>query len=448
LLTCRLDYPAACLYGNLKTSNLNDMENNKTMKIAVVGAGVAGIVAAHLLQRRHNVSLFEKNTYVGGHTNTIVIKDGPDAGAAVDTGFIVLNDQTYPTFNRFLKQLGVKVQNSNMSFGYHCENSGLQYAGTDLNGLFAQRSNFFRPDFLRMLKDIRDFSKSAKTALRENHLNGDTLAEYVTAGGYSSGFTEHYLAPMSAAIWSTPPDKIMEFPCEPFIRFFDNHGLLSFKDRPQWQTVVGGSHAYVNEFRRLFKGDMITGADISAVERLDSGVVIRMKDGSQQNFDRVVIATHADQALRLLQDPAPEERDLLGVWQYQKNHTVLHNDASVMPSNRRAWASWNYRREQGQDEESQISVSYHMNRLQGLQIQRQYFVTLNRPVAYADDSIIYEIPYTHPVYTKAAMASQAKLPVLNGVRNTYFCGSYFGYGFHEDAVRSAVAVAKHFGIDL
>lgn len=428
------------------------MENQSTgipsMRVAVIGGGVAGIVAAHILQRRHDVTLFDQNDYLGGHTHTIVLTEGPDAGAAVDTGFIVLNDHTYPTFHRFLAQLKVPVRFADMSFGFHSEPDNLQYAGTSLNGLFAQRINLLRPAFWRMLLDIRRFCQTACRDLREGRLMDITLGDYIRRGGYSRAFIEDYLLPMGGAIWSAASEKMLEFPAAALIRFFENHGLLSLKNRPRWQTVVNGSHTYVRKFLECFRGTVHLACPVLGVGREEDGVQVRLRDGSVQHFDKAVIAAHADQALRMLEDPSPEEKRLLGAWSYSLNHTLLHTDPRVMPPIQRAWASWNYTRERASGSETPVSVTYHMNRLQGLTTQRDYFVTLNRHQAVTKNHILQEMEYTHPQFTTASMATQSELPLLNGPRHTYFCGSYFGYGFHEDAVKSGAAVARAFGLEL
>lgn len=417
------------------------------LSVAVVGGGVAGIVAAHLLSRRHDVTLYERNGYVGGHTNTIVIPSGPDAGTPVDTGFIVLNDKTYPTFHRFLRDLGVPWRWSDMSFGYHCEESGLQYAGTDLRGLFAQPTNMLRPSYLGMLLDIRRFCLEARRDLAHGGAGGRTLGRYVEDGGYGAAFSRDYLMPMGAAIWSASPEEMLEFPAETFLRFFSNHGLLSLEDRPRWQTVVGGSHAYVKAFLKGFKGRVHTESAVVGVRREEGGARLRLAGGREARHDRLVLAAHADESLRLLEDPSAREKELLGAWRYLKNRTVLHTDASVLPPNRRAWASWNYVREAGAGAGA-VSVTYHMNRLQGLATAAQYCVTLNRRKPIGKNCIIKAIEYEHPAYTVSAVAAQGGLPSLQGQRGTFFCGSYFGYGFHEDAVKSGVAVAGAFGIEL
>ena len=416
--------------------------------IAVIGGGVSGIVSAYLLHEQHQVTLFEQNNYLGGHTNTIEIEEGPDAGLAVDTGFIVLNDATYPLFQKFLARLGVGTRVSEMSFGFQCLQSGLVYAGNDLNGLFAQRRNLASPVFYRFLLEIARFGRNAKKDLAAGTVPQMTLGEYLQQGEYQQFMIDNYLLPMAAAIWSTPTMQAAEFPAEAFLRFFSNHGLLSFRNRPQWRTVVGGSYAYVKAFQKVFTGDLHLDAGVQQVFREKGGVRLQLKDGEERHFDQVVIASHADQALRLLGDPSREEKRLLSPWNYQLNHTVLHTDASLLPPQKAAWSAWNFTRERGVADTRPVFVSYYMNLLQGLKAERDYCVTLNRQQGFRPESVIAEFNYHHPQYDFDALATQAELPQLNGQRNSWFCGSYFGYGFHEDAVRSAVAVAKGFGVSL
>jgi predicted NAD/FAD-binding protein len=413
--------------------------------VAVIGAGVAGIVAAHLLQERHKVSLFEQNDYLGGHTNTIEITEGPDAGLAVDTGFIVLNDATYPLFQKFLARLGVATRNADMSFGFQCRETGLVYAGNDLNGLFAQRRNLASPGFFRFLLEISRFSRRARKDLAAGSVPHATLGEYLRQGDFSPFMIDNYLLPMAAAIWSTPTLLAAEFPAEAFLRFFNNHGLLSFRNRPQWKTVVGGSHTYVKAFQRQFNGEIHLKAGVRQVFRDRSGVRLHCADGTIRHFDQVIIACHADQALRLLGDPGQDEQRLLSAWQYQLNHTVLHTDSSLLPKQKSAWSAWNFCRESCEAKGRPVSVTYYMNLLQGLPARQDYCVTLNRQQKLPPEKVIAEFDYQHPQYDFASLATQSELPNLNGRRNSWFCGSYFGYGFHEDAVRSAVAVAEDFG---
>ena len=423
-------------------------ENEQDLRIAVVGGGVAGITAAHLLQRRHRVTLYEKNDYVGGHTHTIEVPDGPDRGLPVDTGFIVLNDRTYPLLHRLLEQLGVGVQDTEMSFSFQSTATGLEYAGTGLNGLFAQRRNLVRPAHWRLLFEVARFCRAARADLAGNRLGRSTLHEYLTRGRYHVDMVDHYLVPMASAIWSTPPGQVTGFPAEPFLRFFDNHGLLSPFHRPRWQTVVGGSHAYVKAFLAGFGGVVRTRAAVTGIRRGADAVTVRTTEGEPESYDRVVVAAHADEALGLLDDPSDGERDLLGAWRYQRNRVVLHTDASFLPRSRRAWGCWNYSGLQDPGPDALGCVTYWMNALQGLRTETQYCVTLNpdRPVPQA--AVVRELEYSHPTYSLASMATQAQLPTLNGRARTYFCGSYFGYGFHEDAVRSAVEVGRQFGLEL
>ena len=425
-----------------------DYTHASEMRIAVLGGGVAGLTAALLLQQRHRVTLYEKNDYVGGHTNTITIPDGPDAGTPVDTGFIVLNNKTYPLFNRLLARLECPVRNSDMSFGYHDKESGLQYAGTSLSGLFAQPFNAVKPSYWRFLREIARFCRTARADLAAGRLGGLTVGQYLEQCGYTAFTRRAYILPMAGAIWSSSLRDIEAFPAEMMIRFWENHGLLSLEDRPQWMTVTGGSQAYVRRAIARLEGAIYIRAPVTAVRRDGESVRVQAEGHRETVYDAVVLAAHADESLRMLADPSPDEQRLLGAWTYQRNRTVLHTDESLMPPNRRAWASWNYRRHATREMDGPVPVTYHMNRLQGLQTQRQYFVTLNSPRAPRPETIIREIDYTHPLYSFAAMQSQAALPALNGVNRTFFCGSYFGHGFHEDAVRSGVQVARACGIDL
>ena len=421
---------------------------NQRRNIAVVGAGVAGIVSAHILSRAHDVTIFESSSRIGGHTNTVELKDGPDAGAAIDTGFIVLNDKNYPLLHKFLKQLEVPVRWSNMSFGYHCDSSGFEYSGDNLYTLFCDRFNLLRPKFYLFIFELCRFCKRALSDLEAGELSDITLGEYLTRVGANELFVEHYLIPMAAAIWSAPDKSVLDFPAEMFVRFFKNHGLLSFADRPRWQTVVGGSHSYLKKFKSQFKGQIeLNRPVVSVSSEGKQGVYIGFSDGSREQFDDVVVATHADQARSIL---SPEFGDLLAVlkdWSYHSNHTVLHTDETILPKNRRCWSSWNYRRVP-KSEESPVFVSYYMNLLQGLDLQRDYIVTLNSSLPIDEKKIVAEFSYSHPVYSREVIDTASDLDGVNGEHNVYLCGSYTGNGFHEDAVRSAVKVASLFGLDL
>lgn len=430
-------------------------------RIAVVGGGVAGITAAYLLDERYDVCLFEAGSYLGGHTNTITLAEGPDAGVGVDTGFIVLNDKNYPLFHRLLERLDVSIRWSNMSFGFFDPQREFYYAGRGFNGLFAQRSNILRPSFYRFLAEVMRFGREGQCALDDDSVStAETLGAFLRRGRFSQAFIEDYLLPMGAAIWSTPELKVLDFPARAFLYFFRNHGLLSLKDRPRWQTVSGGSQTYVKKFAGVFGGSIRLSSPVLRVEREEQGCRVFTAEGGGESFDKVVFATHADQTLSMLAQPSEQEQSLLGAWHYQSNDTILHTDESLLPVCQRAWASWNYSggnyRGGGnaslQNADETLSapavLTYWMNLLQGLNTEKNYFVSLNSKDAIREDSIIARIDYLHPQYTTAAMDTQKALPELNGMNNSYFCGSYFGYGFHEDAVRSAVFVAREFGIEL
>lgn len=408
------------------------------LRIGVIGAGVAGIVCAYQAAKHHHVILFEKNNYLGGHTNTFVIQEGVDSGTAVDTGFIVLNDRTYPNFHKMLDEWGVKTRFSDMSFGYWDKTTDFRYAYTNFNGVFAQRKNLFDYKFWKLSYELIQFFKKGSLALHKEHFYNLTLGEFINIEGFSKELQEKYLLPMGSAIWSIPSSKLLEFPAAAFLHFFANHGLLNISDRPNWQTVEGGSFRYVEAFKKKYKGDFILNASIETIIRKDQLIEVRLKNGSLFHFDKVVIAAHADEALQLLEKPSEYEVKALSPWRYENNHVVLHTDRSIMPKHKRAWASWNFHRENNEDV---CMITYHMNRLQGLKTHHDYFVTLNCH-AISEQKTIKTFEYTHPVYNKEALESQELLAQLNGKSNTYFCGSYFGYGFHEDAVKSAIEVSK------
>lgn len=420
---------------------MNKERSDVRRRVAVIGGGVAGIVAAHLLQDFCEVTIFEKEDYLGGHTHTVSVPHGPDAGTPVDTGFIVFNEATYPLFIRFLEELKVPSRETQMSFGFHCERTGLFYAGTDLAGIFAQRSNVFSARYYRFLFEIVRFCRQGKADLTHAQELG-TLDDYVARHRFSPFMVENYLLPMAAAIWSTPAGRVGQFPALSFLRFFNNHGLLSLLDRPKWRTVAGGSCSYVRAFLRRFRGTVRLETPIARVLRGAAGVSVEVAGEEPRIFDDVFIAAHADQALRLLGDPSPEEARLLGAWRYEENTTVLHTDVSVLPPTPKAWACWNFRREAR--EESRVYVTYAMNLLQGLSAQKQYLVTLNRPSPHEESQVLASLVYHHPVYTRDSMDTQSSLASLNGQRSTYFCGSYFGFGFHEDAVRSSHEAVAQF----
>lgn len=414
--------------------------------LAVIGSGAAGITAAHYLQARYRIVLIERDTRLGGHTHTVEIPDGPDAGTPVDTGFIVLNDKNYPLLHRLLDDLGCSWRWSDMSFSYESASGDLAYAGTGFNGLFAQRRNLFRPSYYAFLREIVRFCRAAMHDLEQDAVGARTLGQYLADLGCTETAIRRYIYPMAAAIWSAPQDDIAGFPARTLLQFWRNHGLLSTHDRPRWQTVVGGSSAYVKAFRKTFTGDIRTGASLRAIRRGADGVILVHADGAEESVAGAVFATHADQALALLADPTPDEQRLLGPWRYQDNTTVLHTDIRTLPRNRRAWASWNYVEPPGLRPDQPVPVTYNMNRLQGLATRETYCVTLNPVTDIPPERVVRTLHYTHPVYRAEAVATQASLPDLNGLNRTWYCGSYFGYGFHEDAVRSGVRVAESLGV--
>ncbi len=422
--------------------------------------------------------LYERESRIGGHTNTVTLEDGPDAGTPIDTGFIVLNDRTYPTFEKLLSLWNVETRDSDMSFSFWCQRTGLMYNGTDLRGLFVQKRNLIRPSFLGMIRDILRFNREALAYVLDTPGPHDDLERSIDPGPslgnwlgryhFRRAFVEDYLIPMAAAIWSTAPSMIMEYPARAILAFYRNHGLLTVNDRPQWKTVVGGSVSYLRAFERRFRGTVVTNARIAAVRRSGDKPTLQFEDGSQRSFDAVVIATHADQALSLLADPDSLEKGLLSAWHYNKNDAWLHHDLKLLPPRPAAWASWNYLRESPTNHSGASSrdkgmpwlsdpedlsahktvLTYHMNRLQGLTMPRQYCVTLNPGTLPAEKETIRKIAYEHPLFDAGSVASRARLPELNGRRNTFFCGAHFGHGFHEDGARSGVAVAALLGCPL
>lgn len=425
------------------------MEANATrLKIAVVGGGVAGVTAAFLLARRYEVTLLERERYVGGHTNTIEVTEPDGRTLPVDTGFIVCNAKNYPLFYRLLDLWEVPRRDSDMSFGFWCEAGGIGYTGPWVRQFLRRPSNLLDRRLLGMVLTQRRFNRRALRDLEGGEVGEVSLGAYLQRVGVGDFFVRHYLLPLSASVWSSPDRDMLDFPARTFLRFFANHGLLQLGDFPTWQTVVGGSAAYVRAFGARFAGRVMTGAEVVRVRREDGGVTVTLADGSDHRFDKVVLASHADQSLALLADPTEREQALLGAWRYHRNHTVLHSDVSVMPPDRRVWASWNYVRPADAGEDEPVPITYHMNRLQGLVSERDYLVSLNlrRPVD--PGAVIYEVDYTHPVFTERSVATQAALRELGGTHDTFFCGSYLGYGFHEDAVASAVAVAEKLGVGL
>lgn len=410
------------------------------MKIAIIGTGIAGNVAAYHLRKDHDITVFESNDYVGGHTNTVEVEDD-GRRIAVDTGFIVFNDRTYPNFLRLLDEIGQDFKKSVMSFSVQSARTGLEYNGSSLNGLFAQRANLVRPSFLRMVRDILRFNGEAPSALYG--MSADmTVGDYLANGGYSRVFMDNYLGPMAAAIWSAEPVKVAEMPLVFVLRFFQNHGLLQLRDRPLWQVVEGGSKAYVDKLVAGHRDRIRLSTPVESLRRSGSRVQLNARGLEAEQFDHVFVACHSDQALAMLADPTDTERAVLGAIPYQENEAVLHTDRSLMPASKRCWAAWNYHIPA--ERRRRVSVTYNMNMLQGLDTNRDYYVTLNNTDAIAPESIIYRTRYDHPVYSLESIAAQSRHRELNSGNMTSYCGAYWRNGFHEDGVFSALEAIRHF----
>ena len=411
----------------------------KRCKIAVVGTGIAGNVVSYYLNQEHDITVFEKNNYVGGHSHTHSVSS-PEGDYQVDSGFIVFNYETYPQFTRLLQKLGVEVQTSEMSFGVRCERTGLEYMGSTLNSLFTQRRNFFRPSFWGMLIDIIRFNRNGASLLDE----GDTeisLEDYLKKEAYGKAFKEDYLLPMASAVWSADKNMMSRFPAKYLIRFFYNHGLLKIFNRPQWYVIKGGSKEYVDAITRGHRHAIRLDTAVNSISRSDTGVIIKTSV-DQESFDYVFLACHSDQALSLLANPRELEREVLGAITYQKNDAVLHTDTSLLPKNRRAWAAWNYHRLER--EQDQVAMTYNMNILQNFSCETQFCVTLNNTSAVDPSKIIAKMRYEHPVYTPESVAAQGRQREINGQDRIYFCGAYWRYGFHEDGVASAMSALDDF----
>lgn len=410
------------------------------MKIAVIGSGIAGLGAAWLLSRTHEVVLFEKEGRLGGHTHTHrVWQQGREY--AVDTGFIVHNPMNYPLLTRLFDELGVATQPTTMGFSVQDARSGLEYNATNLNAMFCQRSNLLSPKFIRMVREILRFYRECGALLHEPGL-GPTLGDYLDANGYSSLFVEDHLVPMASALWSSPSNAILAFPAKYLVRFMDNHHMLQVDRRPEWRVVTGGSSTYIGALQRDWDVQVRLGSAVQRVWR-DVGDVAVITDQGEERFDQVVLACHSDQALRLLADATPAEHAVLGAIPYQFNETVLHTDARILPRRRQAWAAWNaYIPAQPG---AACTVSYNMNLLQTLESPEPFVVSLNRSADIAPDKILATMRYQHPVYTHASVAAQARRAEINGVNRTWFAGAYWGFGFHEDGLRSGVDVARALG---
>jgi predicted NAD/FAD-binding protein len=422
------------------------------MRIAIVGAGVSGLVAAHLLHREHEIVLYEASGYAGGHTNTVRVET--DHGVHhVDTGFIVMNDRNYPNFTRLLERLGVATQPTRMSFSVKGEDEDFEYCGTP-RGLFCQPRNLVSVRFQRMIVDLLRFNRALRAMLPgeghgepDRHDGGESLGDFLARGRFSRAFVERLIVPQVSAVWSADPSSMHSFPVRFIAEFFANHGMLGFRDRPRWATVTGGSARYVDALSAPFRERIRLNAPVHSIERSHDHVEIESRGAQRERYDQVVIATHSDQALRMLHDASDREAELLGAIPYQRNEVVLHTDSSLLPRRRHARAAWNFHLLR---EPKRVStVTYYMNHLQRLRADRDFCVTLNRREAIDPEKIIRTIDYEHPVYTHAGVAAQSAHGSISGLHSrTHYCGAYWGWGFHEDGVRSALRACEAFGATL
>jgi predicted NAD/FAD-binding protein len=411
------------------------------MRIAIIGAGVSGLTAAHELSAGHDVTLFEKERRAGGHSNTVVVEEqGREIG--LDTGFLVYNEHTYPHFTRLLAALGVASQESEMSLSVACRSCGVEWCGRSFRGLFARPAQLFRPSHHRMLLEILRFNRDGAAAAGDERLAHHTIGRFLAERGYSEAFRRHYMLAMGGAIWSSDPATFEQFPLQALLRFLSNHGLLTVSDQPRWRTVCGGSRRYVVAMLRRLEGRVRLGCPVAGVRRRGGLVEIEPANGRSAVFDRVVLATHSDQALRLLRDPSDAEARALRAIRYQPNEAILHTDGRLLPRSPHARASWNVHLADCRDGGAPLSMTYSLNRLQRLPTHTSYCVTLNGAAAIDPERILRRIRYEHPVYDFAALAAQSELRSLSGSRGTYFAGAYLGYGFHEDGVRSALVAVE------
>jgi predicted NAD/FAD-binding protein len=409
------------------------------MKIAIVGGGVSGLVCAHMLHPDHEIAVFEASEQPGGHAHTIHVET--ETGSFdLDTGFIVFNDRNYPGFECLLEELAVPTQPSPMTFGVS-DGADFEYNSASPNGLFARRSHLISPSFYRMVADLARFNREARELLDSD--DDPSLRDWLLKRRYSQEFEQRLIVPQAAAVWSADPDQMWSFPARFLIEFFDNHGMLGFRGRPRWRTVTGGSRRYVDALTLSWRERIRATSPVTAVSRHADHVTVTTRSSEPETFDAVVIATHSDQALALLSDPSERERELLSAIPYQRNEAVLHTDRSLLPRRRRAWASWNYHLDA--DAPGRCNVTYHLNRLQSLRADREFCVTLNRTSAIDPEQIIRTMQYAHPVYTREAVAAKLRFNEISGRNRTHYCGAYWGSGFHEDGVQSALRVAQEIG---
>lgn len=415
-------------------------------KLAIVGTGISGLGCAHFLHRHFDVTLFEQNGYTGGHTNTVTVPEtGTGRAVPIDTGFMVFNYETYPQLTRLFGLLNVPVKKTAMSFSVRHEDTGLEFAGSSLNHLFAQRRNLFRPRFIRMLLAVDRFNREAVAALDDPAWAGVALGDYVRRRDYGNDFLEFYLVPMSSAVWSTPPDQMLAFPATSLLRFFHNHGFLGLHTQHQWWTVDGGAQAYVKRLTLPWRDRIRHDAKVVRIRREGGGITLTTHTGATERFDRVVLASHADQSLALLGDPTPDETRLLREFRYQPNLATLHTDSSVMPRTRLAWSAWNYSITRDAGGRVSPATHYWMNRLQGVSDRENYFVSINGVDRINPAKVLRTIAYEHPLFNLGAIRAQSEIPALNaaaaGRTETYFAGAWTRYGFHEDGFLSAVKLS-------
>lgn len=414
--------------------------------IAIIGSGISGLTSAYLLSKKHKVTVFEKNDRIGGHTATVDIEKS-GVKYAIDTGFIVFNDKTYPNFLALLAEIGIGKQATEMSFSVHNCQTGMEYNGHNLNTLFAQRRNLFRPRFWGLVREILRFNKQCKTIFeQQNYQSGYTLGNFLAENNFSDFFAEHYILPMGAAIWSSSLAQMEDFEFRFFVQFFHNHGLLNIADRPQWYVIPNGSRSYLQPLCQSFENNITLNAGISGITRVDNKVQLHFNNADSQTFDDVVIACHSDEALALLNDASEDEKAILSAMPYSENSVVLHTDKRLLPKREKAWASWNY--QLSQDREKAASVTYNMNILQGIQSPHTFCVTLNQKEAIEPSTILREFTYHHPIFSAQSINAQQQKSTICGVNHTHFAGAYWHNGFHEDGVRSGVEVAKRFDCSL
>ena len=411
------------------------------IRVAVIGGGISGLSAAYYLSRKFEVHLFEKDSRLGGHTHTVTV-DSSDGPLPVDTGFIVHNEKTYPNFCRLMRELGVPAAPSDMSFGVHCPRTGFEYSSRGASGFFANRKNAARPAHWGLLREILRFNREAPRVMENADPADLTLGEYVDSAGYSTRFLEAYLYPMAAAVWSMSPDAVTRFPARTLVQFFANHGMLGINTHPQWKVIPGGSQRYLGLLTAPFQKNIHLDSDIRSVTRHDGGITLRFSDRPEMVFSQVVFACHGDQVLPLLGDPTDAERDILSSFTTTRNETVLHTDSRMLPKRAAARASWNYQL----GERGQVTVTYHMNRLQSLGVREDYCVTLNAKGEIDPAKVICRMIYHHPLYNREAIRAQARWNEIDGERRTHYCGAHWFYGFHEDGLNSALRVVRSLGI--